>query len=87
MKGHDREHKQAVLSNIGKGSNLQSFMYSRASWLPGRLNAASKGQSGGLMKVAKMIRNVAGTVSLIFAGYVLLSALPDLKRYIRISTI
>lgn len=38
------------------------------------------------MSAVKMLRNILGTASLIFAGYVFLTAVPDLKRYIRIST-
>lgn len=49
-----------------------------------------KGQlrvSGGIVKTTvKVLRNVVGSAGLVFMGYVVLSALPDLRRYIRIST-
>jgi hypothetical protein len=32
-----------------------------------------------------VVTGVIGTAGLVFAGYVFLSALPDLRRYIRIS--
>ena len=32
------------------------------------------------------LRNVVGTAGLLFAAYVFLRSIPDLKRYIRIST-
>ena len=38
------------------------------------------------MKTMKVLRNVVGSAGLLFMGYVFMSALPDLKRYIRIST-
>lgn len=38
------------------------------------------------MKTVKVLRNVVGSVGLLLIGYVLLAALPDLRRYIRIST-
>jgi hypothetical protein len=34
----------------------------------------------------KVVRNLLGTVGLIFAGYVFLEGLIDSKRYVRIST-
>jgi hypothetical protein len=34
----------------------------------------------------QVISTVAGAVGLVFAGYVILNALPDLRRYIKIST-
>lgn len=33
-----------------------------------------------------LVTTVAGVATLAFAGYIILAALPDLKRYIRIST-
>lgn len=33
-----------------------------------------------------MLRNVVGTAGLIFAGYIFLNAIPDFKRYVRITT-
>ena len=56
---------------------------------PFRHRPASKGQlrvSGGIVKTVKVLRNVLGSASLVFMGYVVLSALPDLRRYIRITT-
>lgn len=38
------------------------------------------------MTALKLLRNVFGTASLLFVGYVFVNALPDLKRYIRISS-
>jgi hypothetical protein len=38
------------------------------------------------MKALKMVRNVVGSAGLTFAGYLFLSVLPDLKRYLRMST-
>lgn len=38
------------------------------------------------MKAFRVLRNVFGAASLLFVGYVVVNALPDLKRYIRIST-
>jgi uncharacterized protein DUF6893 len=38
------------------------------------------------MKAVKMLRNVVGTAALLLAGYVLMTSLPDVRRYIRIST-
>lgn len=38
-----------------------------------------------MRKSASALVKVVGTASLLFAGYVILSALPDLRRYIRIS--
>ena len=40
---------------------------------------------GGSVRTLSRLTTVVGTVSLLFAGYVLLNALPDLGRYIRIS--
>jgi uncharacterized protein DUF6893 len=34
----------------------------------------------------RLLRNVVGTAGLLYAGYIFLNALPDLKRYIRISS-
>jgi hypothetical protein len=42
--------------------------------------------SGGIVKTVKVLRNVLGSAGLVFMGYVVLSALPDLRRYIRITT-
>jgi hypothetical protein len=33
-----------------------------------------------------VVTTVAGAASLLFAGYVILNSLPDLRRYIKIST-
>jgi hypothetical protein len=41
---------------------------------------------GGFVNTVRILRNVLGTAGLVFAGYIVLNALPDLKRYIRIST-
>jgi hypothetical protein len=38
------------------------------------------------VKTVKVLRNVVGSVGLLLIGYVLLAALPDIRRYIRIST-
>jgi hypothetical protein len=38
------------------------------------------------MKTLKVLRNVAGTAGLVFAGYVLIASLKDVWRYIKIST-
>ena len=38
------------------------------------------------MKTVKILRNVVGSAGLLLMGYMFLSALPDLRRYIRIST-
>lgn len=38
------------------------------------------------MRTVKMLRNMIGTAGLVFAGYIFLTAIPDLKRYMRIST-
>ena len=38
------------------------------------------------MKAMKLIRNVLGTAGLLYAGYVLLASMKDVRRYIRIST-
>jgi hypothetical protein len=37
-------------------------------------------------RILSMMTTLAGAASLAFAGYVLLTALPDVRRYIRIST-
>ena len=34
----------------------------------------------------KILRNIIGTAGLIFAGYVLVVSMKDVRRYIRIST-
>jgi hypothetical protein len=57
--------------------------------LPFRLRPASNGQlrvNGGIVKTVKVLRNVVGSAGLLFMGYVVLTSLPDLRRYIRIST-
>lgn len=38
------------------------------------------------MKTVKILRNVVGTATLLLAGYVLITSIPDVRRYIRIST-
>jgi hypothetical protein len=38
------------------------------------------------MKAMKILRNIIGTAGLIYAGYVLLASVKDVRRYIRIST-
>jgi hypothetical protein len=38
------------------------------------------------MKAMKVLRNILGTAGLLFAGYVLLASVKDVRRYIRIST-
>ncbi len=38
------------------------------------------------MKAMKILRNIVGTAGLIYAGYVLMASLKDVRRYIRIST-
>lgn len=38
-----------------------------------------------MTKSAATLTKVVGVVSLLFVGYVFLSALPDLRRYIKIS--
>jgi hypothetical protein len=38
------------------------------------------------VKTVKVLRNVVGSAGLLFMGYVVLTSLPDLRRYIRIST-
>jgi hypothetical protein len=38
------------------------------------------------MKAMKVIRNILGTVSLLYAGYVLVASMKDVRRYIRIAT-
>ena len=41
---------------------------------------------GGQMGMLKGVRNVLGTVGLLFAGYILVVSLKDSLRYIKIST-
>jgi hypothetical protein len=41
---------------------------------------------GGQVGILKAVRNVVGTVGLLFAGYVLVASLKDSLRYIKIST-
>jgi hypothetical protein len=38
------------------------------------------------MNVIKVIRNILGTAGLIYAGYVLIASVKDVRRYIRISS-
>jgi hypothetical protein len=38
------------------------------------------------MKAMKTFRNIVGTVSLLYAGYILIASLKDVRRYIRISS-
>jgi len=38
------------------------------------------------MGMLRGVRNVVGTISLLFAGYVLVASLKDSLRYIKIST-
>jgi hypothetical protein len=38
------------------------------------------------MRTLKILRNVLGTASLMFAGYVLISSLKDARRYVKISS-
>ena len=38
------------------------------------------------MKAMKIIRNILGTAGLIYAGYVVIVSMKDVRRYIRIST-
>ncbi len=38
------------------------------------------------MRTTKTLRNVLGSAGLLFAGYILVNALWDVRRYIRIST-
>lgn len=38
------------------------------------------------MKAMKTIRNILGTVGLLYAGYVLVASMKDIRRYIKIST-
>ena len=38
------------------------------------------------MKAMRVLRNILGTAGLLFAGYVLLASVKDVRRYIRIST-
>ncbi len=39
-----------------------------------------------MKKAFSIVTTVAGIASLAFAGFVLISSLPDLRRYIKIST-
>jgi len=38
------------------------------------------------MKAMKAIINILGTAGILFAGYVILASVKDVRRYIRIST-
>jgi hypothetical protein len=38
------------------------------------------------MKVFSMLTKVAGLATLAFAGFIIVASLPDLRRYVRIST-
>jgi hypothetical protein len=37
-------------------------------------------------KAMKILRNIIGTAGLIYAGYILIASVKDVRRYIRIST-
>ncbi len=39
-----------------------------------------------MRKAFSVVTTVAGVATLAFAGYVILASLPDLRRYIKIST-
>jgi len=39
-----------------------------------------------MKKAFSVVTTVAGVATLAFAGYVILASLPDLRRYIKIST-
>jgi hypothetical protein len=39
-----------------------------------------------MAKALSVLTKVAGAATLAFAGYIILASLPDLRRYIRIST-
>jgi hypothetical protein len=41
---------------------------------------------GGFVNALRLLRNIVGTAGLLYAGYIFLNALPDLKRYVRISS-
>lgn len=53
--------------------------------LPGHPRVVNP-KSEELVKTAKVMRNVVGSMGLVFAGYILVAALPDLWRYLKIST-
>jgi hypothetical protein len=38
------------------------------------------------VKAMKILRNILGTVGLLYAGYVIVASMKDVRRYIRIST-
>jgi hypothetical protein len=38
------------------------------------------------MKAMKVIRNILATACLLYAGYVLIASVKDVRRYIKIST-
>lgn len=38
------------------------------------------------MNTFKVLRNVFGTASLVFTAWVIVMSIPDIKRYIKIST-
>lgn len=38
------------------------------------------------MKTLSMVATVTGVATLAFAGFVILASLPDLRRYVKIST-
>jgi hypothetical protein len=38
------------------------------------------------MTALKVIRNILGTAGMLYAGYVLIASVKDVRRYIRIST-
>ena len=37
------------------------------------------------MKAVKVIRNILGTAGLLYAGYVLITSVKDVRRYVKIS--
>lgn len=38
------------------------------------------------MKAMKTLRNIIGTAGLLYAGYILIASMKDVRRYIKIST-
>ncbi len=38
------------------------------------------------MKTIRVMRNIVGSAGLIYFGYLLVTAMPELKRYLKIST-
>jgi len=47
---------------------------------------ADAGVLEAIVRAMKVLRNIVGSAGLLFMGYVFMSALPDVRRYIRIST-